>query len=133
MSDYIVVCFANLHKSDIIGDICLNYLADIANNYRIDEYGDVLNFSKYQVNSKSIRQKQLWAFKQNALARESKEAAIKRKNDANADQNGTVKGIKRKLKIGEEVSNLLQKSISDERMHLSPSIEHMSLERALKQ
>ena len=46
MSDYIVVCFANLHKSDIIGDICLNYLADVANNYRIDEYGDVLNFSK---------------------------------------------------------------------------------------
>ena len=101
MSDYIVVCFANLHKSDIIGDICLNYLADVANNYRIDEYGDVLNFSKYQINSKSIRQKQLWAFKQNALARESKEAALKRKNDAIADQNGTVKGIRRKLKIAD--------------------------------
>ena len=126
MSDYIVVCFANLHKSDIIGDICLNYLSDIANNYKIDEYGDVLNFSKYQVNSKSIRQKQLWSFKQNALARESKEASIKRKNESNSDPNeGTVKGLKRKLKIGAEVSNLLQQTVSDERMHLSPSIENI--------
>ena len=132
MSNYIVVSFANLHKSDIIGNICLNYLADIANKYKIDEYGDVLNFSKYQVISKSHRQKQLWTFKKHALAKEAQEAKLKQNEKAKTDKNGQVLGIKR-LKIGEKVQKLLNTSTPDEKMHLSPSIENMSIDRALKQ
>ena len=76
MSNYIVLAFANLHKSDIIGDIALNYLADVASKYRLNEYGDVLNMDKYRINSKTLRQKQIWAFKHFALNREAKEEAL---------------------------------------------------------
>ena len=100
MSNYIVASFANLHKSDIIGDICLNSLADIANKYKIDEYGDVLNFSKYQVISKSYRQKQLWSFKKHALAKEAQEA---KQNKTNTDQQPNGQGGLKRLKIGEKV------------------------------
>ena len=134
MSNYIVLAFANLHKSDIIGDIALNYLADVANKYKLNEYGDVLNMDKYRINSKTLRQKQIWAFKHFALNREAKEEALKRKKESEIVGESTVKGLRKKLNIGsKKVINLLQKSTSDERMHLSPSIENMSIEEALKQ
>ena len=41
MTDYLVVGFCNLKKSDVLGDVALNYLSDVVKNYRLDEYGDV--------------------------------------------------------------------------------------------
>ena len=59
MTDYIVLSFSNLKKSDVLGDIALQYISDLVKNYRLDEYGDVKGMSKYQEISKSARQKQL--------------------------------------------------------------------------
>ena len=108
MSNYVVLAFANLHKSDIIGDIALNYLADVASKYKLNEYGDVLNMDKYRINSKTLRQKQLWAFKHFALNQEAKEEALNRKKESENDGN-TIKSL-RKLHISsKKVTNLFSK------------------------
>ena len=49
--------FSNLKKSDVLGDVALQYISDLVKNYRLDEYGDVKGMSKYQEISKSARQK----------------------------------------------------------------------------
>ena len=45
MTDYIVLSFSNLKKSDVLGDVALQYISDIVKNYRLDEYGDVKGMS----------------------------------------------------------------------------------------
>ena len=71
--------FSNLKKSDVLGDVALQYISDLVKNYRLDEYGDVKGMSKYQEISKSARQKQLWAFKNHSLKLEAKELARQKK------------------------------------------------------
>ena len=75
--------FSNLKKSDVLGDVALQYISDLVKNYRLDEYGDVKGMSKYQEISKSARQKQLWAFKNHSLKLEAKELARQKKEVQN--------------------------------------------------
>ena len=86
--------FSNLKKSDVLGDIALQYISDLVKNYRLDEYGDVKGMSKYQEISKSARQKQLWAFKNHSLKLEAEELARQKKEVQN-DPYSSVKAYKK--------------------------------------
>ena len=103
MTDYLLLSFGNLKKSDVLGDIALHYLADTVKNYRLDEYGDVKGMSKYMEISKSARQKQLWAFKNHSLKIEAEEEARKRKevqNDPYSSVNAYKKDSDRNTSYG---------------------------------
>ena len=131
MTDYIVMSFSNLKKSDVLGDIALQYISDIVKNYRLDEYGDVKGMSKYQEISKSARQKQLWAFKNHSLKLEAKEIA-RQKKEVQTDPYSSVKAYKKAFTPKYELYAKLKEKTASEKMQISVATDEMTLERALK-
>ena len=127
--------FSNLKKSDILGDIALNYLSDVVKNYRLDEYGDVKGMSKYQEVSKSARQKQLWAFRNHSLKLEAKELEKRKKevqNDPFCSVNSYKKLFKPKPIILDEINTKINTKTPEEKMQISAATDEITLERTLK-
>ena len=130
MTDYLVLSFGNLKKSDVLGDIALQYIADLVKNYRLDEYGDVKGMSKYQEVSKSARQKQLWAFRNHSLKLEAEEEAKKRREVQN-DPYSSVKAYQKTFRPRYKIQSKLKEITDPEKMQLSVATDEMSIERAL--